>query len=67
MCNARLYAYWGSLTEALRTGKPQNEMKTGSGNPFEALYADLDRLRGFVQAMTGLSINSARAMAEKFP
>jgi hypothetical protein len=67
MCNARLYAYWGSLTEALRTGKPQNEMKTGSGNPFEALYADLDRLRGFLQAMTGLSINSARAMAEKFP
>ena len=27
MCNARLYGFWGSLTEALRTGKPQNEVK----------------------------------------
>src|SRR5688500_662355 len=27
MMNARLYGFWGSLTEALRTGKPQNEAK----------------------------------------
>src|SRR5690242_19219678 len=27
MANARLYRFWGSLTEALRTGKPQNEAK----------------------------------------
>jgi hypothetical protein len=67
MCNARLYSFWGSLTEGLRTGKPQNEMKTGKGNSFEALYADPDKLRGFLQAMTGLSMNSARAMAAKFP
>jgi hypothetical protein len=25
MFNARLYGFWGSLTEALRTGAPQNE------------------------------------------
>ena len=29
MANARLYRFWGSLTEALQTGKPQNEVKTG--------------------------------------
>src|SRR5260221_1538892 len=29
MMNARLYAQWGGLTEALRTGQPQNEMKDG--------------------------------------
>ena len=29
MANARLYRFWGSLTEALRTGQPQNEAKTG--------------------------------------
>ena len=29
MANARLYPFWGSLTEALRTGEPQNEAKTG--------------------------------------
>jgi O-methyltransferase domain/Dimerisation domain len=67
MCGARLYSYWGSLTEGLLTGKPQNETKTGKGNPFDALYADPQRLRGFLQAMTGLSMNSAKAMAEKFP
>ena len=27
MANARLYPFWGSLTEALRTGAPQNEAK----------------------------------------
>src|SRR4029078_2934273 len=27
MCSARLYRFWGDLAEALRTGKPQNEIK----------------------------------------
>ncbi len=31
MANARLYPFWGSLTEALRTGQPQNEAKGGGG------------------------------------
>ena len=29
MSNARLYPFWGSLTEGLRTGQPQNEAKAG--------------------------------------
>ena len=29
MANHRLYGFWGDLTEALRTGAPQNEAKTG--------------------------------------
>ena len=38
MLNVRLYGFWGLLTEALRTGQPQNEAKTG-GNFFQdALY-----------------------------
>src|SRR5262245_42511705 len=55
MANARLYPFWGSLTEALRTGQPQNEIKTGGPSLFEALYADPSRLRQFLAAMTGLS------------
>ncbi|HSQ91315.1 MAG TPA: methyltransferase dimerization domain-containing protein, partial [Nitrospiraceae bacterium] len=39
MCNARLYRFWGSLTDGLRTGQPQNEVKTG-GDFFGTLYAD---------------------------
>src|SRR5262245_54712865 len=33
MANTRLFRFWNRLTEALRTGKPQNETK-GSGTPF---------------------------------
>ena len=66
MCNARLYPFWGSLTEGLRTGMPQNEAKQG-GNFFAALYADPMRLEGFLKAMTGLSIGAATAIAKRFP
>ncbi len=66
MASARLYPFWGSLTEGLRTGQPQNEVKSG-GNFFEALYADPARLESFLSAMTGLSLGAARAIAEKFP
>ena len=66
MCNDRLYGFWGSLTEGLRTGRPQNEAKTG-GSFFEVLYADPDRLRLFCQAMTGISGGVVRPMCEKFP
>lgn len=66
MANARLYPFWGSLTEGLRTGKPQNEVKTG-GDFFGTLYADPQRLEGFLRAMTGLSIGSAQLIAKKFP
>lgn len=66
MANARLYPFWVSLTEALRTGRPQNEAKSG-GNLFQAIYRDEASLRGFLQAMTGVSLGAARAMAQKFP
>ncbi len=66
MANARLYPFWGSLTEALRTGEPQNEAKHG-GDLFESLYTDPERLSGFLRAMTGVSLGSAQAIAAKFP
>jgi SAM-dependent methyltransferase len=66
MANARLYRFWGSLTDALRTGKPQNEVKTGE-DFFGTLYADPKRLEGFLKAMTGLSVGAARMIAKKFP
>jgi len=66
MSNARLYRFWGLLTEGLRTGKPQNEAKTDE-DFFGALYADPHRLEGFLKAMTGLSLSAGRAIAKKFP
>src|ERR1044072_4280908 len=66
MANARLYPFWGSLTEALRTGRPQNVAKAGE-NFFAALYGDQDRLKQFLHAMTGISMGAALAISEKFP
>ncbi|MCH8028739.1 MAG: methyltransferase [Candidatus Dadabacteria bacterium] len=66
MSNARLYKFWGNLTEALRTGKPQNEIKEGQ-DLFGELYSDPDRLRSFLHAMTGLGMATNIAIANKFP
>jgi hypothetical protein len=67
MANHRLYRFWGDLTTALRTGEPQNESRNGSENPFKLLYADPDRLRSFLRAMTGISHGANLAIAKQFP
>jgi hypothetical protein len=66
MANARLYGFWGHLTEALRTGQLQNEAKTGGPGLFETLYADPARLKGFLAAMTGLSRGANMTIARIF-
>lgn len=67
MANERLYPFWGSLTDGLRTGLPQNEVKSGGPGLFETLYQDPERLRLFLAAMTGLSMGASQAIAQKFP
>ena len=67
MANQRLYGHWAHLTEALRTGLPQNEVRGGGQPTFEALYADPARLKVFLKAMSGISHGSAMAIAAKFP
>jgi precorrin-6B methylase 2 len=67
MANHRLYHFWGSLTEALRTGQLQNEAKVGEMPFFQALYADPARLKEFLGAMTGLSHAANMAIARQFP
>jgi len=66
MANSRLYGFWGSLTEALLTGEVQNESKGGGDSVFATLYADPDRLREFLRAMSGVSAGAAQAIATKF-
>src|SRR5580765_422358 len=67
MANHRLYPFWGHLTEALRTGLPQNELKAGGPGMFETLYADPARLRQFLAAMTGISRGANLAIARGLP
>jgi O-methyltransferase domain/Dimerisation domain len=67
MANRRLFPFWANLTAALRTGELQNEAKGGGPNPFSALYADPENLKGFLKAMTGISTGANRLIASKFP
>ncbi|MGH8605704.1 MAG: hypothetical protein ACREXR_23795, partial [Gammaproteobacteria bacterium] len=57
------YPFRASLTEGLRTGRPQ--IKTG-GEIFPVLYSEPVRLKQFLQAMTGASIGAAKAIGKKF-
>ncbi len=66
MANARLYRFWGDLTEALRTGAPQNEIKHTGKPMFEELYRDPARLEQFMHAMQGISLGNFHALAETF-
>jgi len=66
MANARLYGFWGTLTEALQTGKPQSEIKTG-GDFFAEVYGDPRKLSGFLGGMTGISRGASMAIARALP
>jgi hypothetical protein len=67
MANYRLFGFWNALTEALRTGEPQNEAKAGGGNYFADIYAQPDRLHSFLTGMSGISIGASIAIANTFP
>ena len=67
MANHRLYPFWSHLTEALRTGMPQNETKSGGPGVFQTLYADPGRLQQFLAAMTGISHGANMTIARAFP
>jgi predicted O-methyltransferase YrrM len=66
MANARLYPFWGDLTEGLRTGQPQNEIKHTGASMFAELYSKPERLEQFMDAMSGISAANFQAFAEKF-
>ena len=66
MCSVRLYRFWGDLSEGLRTGKPQNEIKHTGAPMFVELYSKPERLEQFMDAMAGISAGNFRAFAERF-
>jgi hypothetical protein len=66
MFNSRLYGFWNSLGEALRTGKPRNEIKHTGKPMFAELYADQARLGEFLRAMTGLQAGNFTLLGERF-
>jgi hypothetical protein len=66
MCSVRLYRFWGDLSEGLRTGSPQNEIKHTGAPMFAELYSKPERLEQFMDAMAGISAGNFRAFAERF-
>jgi Mn-dependent DtxR family transcriptional regulator len=66
MSNDRLFRFWADLEEALRTGRPQNEIRHTGKAMFEELYADPARLEQFLRAMSGISRPNFHAFAERF-
>ncbi|MDE3253215.1 MAG: methyltransferase [Bacteroidota bacterium] len=65
MLNNRLYGFWGNLEEALRTGEAQNETKHGI-DFFGLIYQDPQKLKGFVNAMSGIQMGNFMSFAQKF-
>jgi len=65
MADSRLYPVWGSLTEALTSGQPQNEAKEET-DYYANLCSDPIRLRGFLYAMSGLGMETQRSLRRSF-
>jgi precorrin-6B methylase 2/DNA-binding PadR family transcriptional regulator len=66
MANNRLYPLWNFLEQGLKTGKPQNEIRTGEASVFEEIYSNKDATREFVNAMSGVQMGNFMAFAGKF-
>jgi O-methyltransferase domain len=66
MANARLFRFWADLTEALKTGRPQNEVKHSGEPMFAKLYEAPERLEQFLNAMSGISAGNFKRFSQKF-
>ena len=66
MASKRLYGFWDRLIPALQTGEPQNEARNAE-DPFAAIYASEEGLKGFLGAMTGISRGANTTIARQFP
>ena len=66
MANNRLYPFWNFLEEGLRTGTPQNEIRSGRMTLFEEIYTDIDKTREFVNAMGGVQTGNFVKFSREF-
>jgi hypothetical protein len=66
MANDRLYGFWGTLEDGLKTGLPQNEARGRGDNPFFSdIYKSPEKLNGFINAMTGIQMGNFDVFAQK--
>lgn len=66
MAGARLFGFWDNLTDALKTGAPQNEVARSGAPFFATLSQDPIAWRNFLNGMNGVSTPLAGALAVDF-
>lgn len=66
LANNRLYHSWGRLENGLLTGDSQNEFTNAQNDSFTELYKVPEKLKEFVNAMSGISAGNFTAFAQKF-
>lgn len=66
LANSRLYNLWGDLADALKNGKPQNEILYEGKTYYENIYSDPNLAEEFANAMAGASGENYRLLSQKF-
>ncbi|RDU24665.1 methyltransferase [Anaerosacchariphilus polymeriproducens] len=66
LANSRLYNLWDNLTDALKNGKPQNEILYKGKTYYENIYSDPKLTEDFANAMAGASGENYRLLSKKF-
>jgi hypothetical protein len=66
LANRRLYNSWGRLDVALGTGRLQDEEMAGKGHSFDTVYGTPEKLKEFLDAMSGVNMANFKAFATKF-
>jgi hypothetical protein len=66
MANGRLYNSWAKLDEALTTGLSQSGLSNGEEHHFDNVYQTPEKLKEFINAMSGINLGNFRAFAKKF-
>ena len=66
MCNSRVFHFWNDLEEGLKTGKPQNETKTGGRPVFEEIYSSKEKTHEFLEALGGIQMGNFIAFSKTF-
>ncbi|HVU57967.1 MAG TPA: methyltransferase [Puia sp.] len=66
LANRRLYNSWGRLDNAMLTGQLQDHDMADKGHSFEEVYGTPDKLKEFLDAMSGINMANFRAFATKF-
>lgn len=65
LADSRLYELWGNLSNAIKTGTPQNETLAQGKSYYDTIYADPILTEEFANAMAGASGENYRLLSKQ--